>query len=133
MKSHQSEVISSDWQPCLISNNLNPIFKLKDEISLCFTRQSTVRFLRYFGSVTVHPTILKAEKAGDEVSNFPQIAVKLHQVSNLFEISVTSRDKSRPSRTKIAASLHTIFEYANCTRQKLHQKVRPTLRKKSTV
>ena len=57
--------------------------------------------------------------------DFPQIAAKLYQVSNMFETFATACDKSRPNRTEIASSWHThnlkmqLARGKNCTENRL--------------
>ena len=42
-----SEVLFSDWQPCLFTDNLKPLLKRNEDISLCFTRQKNPLILEY--------------------------------------------------------------------------------------
>ena len=47
-----SEVISSNWQPCLFSGNPKSFSKRNEDISSCFVQQNTPGFLEYhFGTL----------------------------------------------------------------------------------
>ena len=57
-----------------------------------------------------------------KLENFAEIFCDSPKVVTKLQTSATSRDKSRPNRAKIAASLFTRFEEATCARQNCIEK-----------